>query len=129
MARGRYQKWICKDCRSEFSVQGHTPKFCCSCGSANIGRAPSYELAVNFEQKRQELREICMALNPVYRQFAELKAKYDRNIDYWRTQRKRGYISKEEFAELAGLFIGNEDPDMAISAADAIPNSTDDDPI
>lgn len=24
MARGRQQKWICKDCKSEFSVQGES---------------------------------------------------------------------------------------------------------
>jgi len=107
MARGRQQKWICRDCRGEFSVQNHTPKFCCACGSPNIGRAPSYELAESFERKRNELAEICKELNPAYRRYSALKGKYDSIMAYWKQQRSRGYISKEEYAELSGLFVGS----------------------
>ena len=108
MARGRQQKWICKDCRSEFSVQGKAPKFCCACGSENIGRAPSYDLAVNFDEKRKELAEICEDLNPVYRRYAELKTRYDAVMAYWKQQRKRGFISAEEYDELASMYEGNQ---------------------
>ena len=106
MARGRHQKWICKDCRGEFSVQGKAPKFCCSCGSKNIGRAPSYDLVPNFDQKRKELEEICNALNPVYQQYTELKGRYDAVMAYWKQQKRRGFISAEEYDELASLYDG-----------------------
>lgn len=106
MARGRQQKWICKDCKSEFSVQGQAPRFCCACGSENIGRAPSYELVSNFEEKRRELKEVCDQLNPAFQKYADLKERYDGIMAYWKQQRRRGYISAEEYRELAELFDG-----------------------
>lgn len=106
MARGRQQKWVCKDCKSEFCVQGRTPKFCCDCGSENIGRAPSYELAMNFEKKKTELEAVCKDLNPVFGQYEALKSRYDSIMAYWKQQRRRGYISKEEYEELARMFDG-----------------------
>lgn len=78
MARGRQQKWICMDCKGEFSVQGKAPRFCCSCGSENIGRAPSFDLVVNFDQKRKELAEICNELNPTFETMIQLKERYDK---------------------------------------------------
>lgn len=104
MARGRQQKWVCKDCKKEFSVQGDAPKFCCSCGSVNLGRAPSFELAINFEEKEKELAEICAELNLAYKKYASLKKKYDSNIDYWKQQKKRGYISQEDYLKFAMMF-------------------------
>ena len=65
MARGRQQKWVCLDCKAGFSVQGAAPKICCFCGSGNIGRAPSVELAKNFAKKRTELEKVCEKLHPV----------------------------------------------------------------
>lgn len=109
MARGRQQKWICLDCKSEFSVQGITPKICCSCGSRNIGRAPSLELVKNFAEKRQALEAICKKLNPAYREYAALKEDRDSIMAYWKQQRRRGYITAEEYNDLEGLFIGPED--------------------
>lgn len=109
MARGRQQKWICKDCRGEFSVQGSAPKFCCSCGSENIGRAPSYDLALNFEQKRKELDEICERLNPVYREYAELRGRYEAVMAYWKQQKRRGFVSTEEYDELAAKYEGKRE--------------------
>jgi hypothetical protein len=106
MARGRQQKWICKDCKSEFSVQGKAPKFCCACGSENIGRAPSFELLSNFEEKRKSLDDVCRELNPVFAKYVALKEQYDRIMNYWKQQRKRGYISLEEYRELAEAFDG-----------------------
>lgn len=106
MARGRQQKWVCKDCKSEFSVQGQTPKFCCSCGSKNIGKAPSYELLINFETKRKELLNTCASPNPAYQKYTALKSDYDRLMRYWKQQYQRGYISREEFFELKNLFDG-----------------------
>lgn len=106
MARGRQQKWICMDCKGEFSVQGKAPRFCCSCGSANIGRAPSYDLAMNFDQKRKELAEICDGLNPAFEEAMRLKEQYDKNMAYWKQQRRRGYITAEEYEDLAARFIG-----------------------
>ena len=106
MARGRQQKWICKDCKSEFSVQGKAPKFCCACGSENIGRAPSFELLSNFEEKRKVLDDVCRELNPVFAKYVALKEQYDRIMNYWKQQRKRGYISLEEYRELAEAFDG-----------------------
>jgi len=107
MARGRQQKWVCKDCQAEFSVQGHTPKFCCACGSDNIGRAPSYELVLNFEEKRRELDAVCKELNPAFVRYMELKERYDEIMAYWKQQRRRGFISAEEYANLSGLFWGD----------------------
>ena len=106
MARGRHQKWVCKECRGEFSVQGKAPRFCCACGSENIGRAPSYELAVNFDKKRKELAEICEVLNPAYQRYTDLKSQYDSVMAYWRQQRRRGFISVEEYNELASMYEG-----------------------
>ena len=106
MTRGRHQKWVCMDCKAEFMVQNSAPKLCCSCGSSNIGRAPSYELAINFDVKRNELQEICKELNPVYQKFTELKKKYDDNMGYWKQQKRRGYISAEECSELARMYDG-----------------------
>lgn len=106
MARGRSQSWACRDCKAEFSVQGSVPKFCCSCGSDNIGRAPSYELMVNFETKRGELENVCYQLNEMYDKYTDLKGKYDAIMSYWKQQRRRGYISNEEYNELAGMFVG-----------------------
>lgn len=106
MARGRQQKWICMDCKSEFRVQGQTPKFCCACGSENIGRAPSLELVAHFEEQRKALDDLCAELNPVYARYTELKSRYDTIMGYWRQQRKRGYISAEELRDLAEKFDG-----------------------
>ncbi|MBE6954483.1 MAG: hypothetical protein E7449_01050 [Ruminococcaceae bacterium] len=111
MARGRQQKWICKECRSEFSVQGKAPRFCCICGSEDIGRAPSYELVRNFEEKRNELHQVCSELNPVYERFKSLKAKYNEVMAYWKQQRRRGYISSEEYNELASMYDGAKQND------------------
>lgn len=106
MARGRQQKWICLDCKSEFSVQGITPKICCSCGSRNIGRAPSLELVKNFTDKREALEAVCKKLNPAYREYMALKEKRDEIMAYWKQQRRRGYITAEEYDALDGLFDG-----------------------
>lgn len=108
MARGRQQKWICMDCKGEFSIQGNAPRFCCSCGSVNIGRAPSYDLAMNFQKKRTELAEICAELNPAFEEAKRLKEQYDKNMEYWKQQRRRGYITAEEYESLASQFIGFE---------------------
>lgn len=116
MARGRQQKWICKDCKSEFSVQGHTPKFCCLCGSENIGRALSIELLDNFEEKRKALDDVCERLNPVYAEYTVLKESYESIMKYWRMQRRRGYISAEEYREMAQKFDG---------AKEEVPESSD----
>lgn len=106
MARGRQQKWICKDCKAEFSVQSRTPAMCCSCGSKNIGRAPSYDLLSGFEAKRKELTDLCYKLNPAYDRYCKLKERYDEIMAYWRQQRRRGFISSEEYENLAGEFVG-----------------------
>ena len=106
MGRGRQQKWICKDCRGEFSVQGNAPRFCCSCGSENIRRAPSYELCLNFEEKQKELDQICKELNPMHTRYAELKAQYDAVMAYWNMQKRRGFISAEEYDKLGAKFVG-----------------------
>lgn len=111
MARGRQQKWICKECKTEFSVQNTVPKVCCSCGSMEIGRAPSYELLDNFEEKRCELQKICEELNPTYSKFTELKSKYDDVMLYWQQQKRRGYISAGEYKELARMYDGAKVPD------------------
>ena len=106
MARGRQQRWVCMDCKGAFSVQGNTPRLCCSCGSGNIGRAPSYELAVNFAEKRKELGAICLELNPAYEKAMGLKEQYDKVMAYWKQQRSRGYITAEEYDVLASCFVG-----------------------
>ena len=111
MARGRQQKWICKKCKTEFCVQNTVPKVCCSCGSPEIGRAPSYELLGNFEEKRCELQKICEELNPVYRKFARLKVRYDNVMTYWQQQKRRGYISADEYRTLARMYDGAKTPD------------------
>lgn len=108
MARGRQQKWICKDCKAEFSVQGSAPKFCCSCGSTKIGRAPSYELLVNFEFYDREIRSLARELNEVYGLYTDKKADYDKALAYWRQQYRRGYISKEQLNEYVELFKGSK---------------------
>jgi len=104
MARGRQQKWICLECKSEFSVQGNKPRFCCSCGSGSIAKAPSYELAIAFEEKEKELERVCTEMNKLYPKFSELKAKHDKLISYWKQQYQRGYISKEEFDRYKSMF-------------------------
>lgn len=106
MARGRQQKWICKKCKAEFSVQNMSPKVCCFCGSEAIGRAPSYELLVNFEEKQRELDEVCKELNPVYNKHVELKVKYDEIMSYWQQQKRRGYISADEYRKFACKYDG-----------------------
>lgn len=107
MARGRQQKWTCLDCGATFSVQGVAPKMCCICGSKSIGRAPSAELAKNFAEKRRELESVCRDLNSVYGRYAELKGRYDEIMSYWKQQRRRGYITPEEYEELSQMFLGN----------------------
>lgn len=119
MARGRQQKWVCKDCKAEFRVQGQPPKLCCFCGSLNIGRAPSFDLAISYEEKKRELRAVCDDLNPAYERYKELRDQYDKLMAYWKQQRWRGFISKEEYAELAAMFTAGKpegDPDMADTA-------------
>lgn len=106
MARGRQQKWVCLDCGAAFAVQVTTPKMCCACGSRRIGRAPSVELARNFAEKRAELERICAKLNELYSEYAELKTRYDEIMDYWKQQKRRGYITPEECESLAQLFVG-----------------------
>ena len=108
MARGRQQKWICKTCKAEFSVQNTAPKFCCSCGSSNIGRAPSLELLENYEFYDRETRSIANELNEAYELFADKKKDFDKVISYWRQQYKRGYISKEQLTEYTKLFKKDE---------------------
>lgn len=119
MAGGRQQKWICKDCKAEFSVQKHIPKFCCACGSANIGRAPSYELVSNFEEKRRELDAVCKELNPAFLRYMELKGRYDGIMEYWKQQRRRGFISAEEYRELAEKFDGTVKADERPDSSDS----------
>lgn len=106
MARGRQQKWICLDCGAAFAVQGIAPKMCCACGSARLGRAPSLELAQNFERKRDELVAICVDLNWAYERYAKYKTKYDAVMTYWKQQKRRGYITQEEYQRLAEYFVG-----------------------
>lgn len=106
MARGRQQKWICLDCGAAFAVQGIAPKMCCACGSSRLGRAPSIELAQNFKQKRDELVAICVDLNWAYERYAKYKARYDATMTYWKQQKRRGYITPEEYQRLAEYFIG-----------------------
>lgn len=111
MARGRQQKWICLDCSREFSIQGEKPNMCCSCGSTNLGRAPSYELAVNFEVKKKELADIRNELNETYARFKRLKAEYDNLVAYWRQQYRRGYITKDELDLQINMFDGASEKD------------------
>ncbi len=108
MARGRQQKWICKTCKAEFSVQNTAPKFCCSCGSANIGRAPSPELLENYEFYDREIRSLAKELNEAYELYADKKTEYDKVLAYWRQQYRRGYITKEQLTEYAELFKGSK---------------------
>lgn len=110
MARGRHQNWICKDCCAEFSVQGSKPNMCCACGSKNIGRAPSYELLVAYEEKQKETEEIALELNQEHQKYVEQKTKFDKMISYWRKQYQRGYITKEDLQEKQRLFIGTKSP-------------------
>ena len=91
MARGRQQKWICLDCGAAFSIQGAAPKMCCICGSSRLGR----------------LAAVCKDLNEMYGRYAELKARYDEIMAYWKQQRRRGYITPEEYEELSLMFLGN----------------------
>ena len=107
MARGRQQKWVCLDCGASFAVQGISPKMCCSCGSTNIGRAPSPELARNFAEKREELESVCRELNSMYGRYAALKGRYDEIMSYWKQQKRRGYITQEEYDDLSRMFDGN----------------------
>ena len=72
----------------------------------NIGRAPSFELLSNFEEKQKALDDVCRELNPVFAKYIALKEQYDRIMNYWKQQRKRGYISLEEYRELAEAFDG-----------------------
>lgn len=109
MARGRSQKWICLDCKSEFSVQGAAPVVCCFCGSRNIGRAPSVELAESFVRKKDELAAVCKDLNPAYEAYAELRERRDALMAYWKQQKRRGYITAEEYEALDALFSGPKD--------------------
>lgn len=116
MARGRHQKWVCKDCKAEFQVQGHPPKLCCFCGSRNIGRAPSFDLAISYEEKKRELRVVCVDLNSAYERYRSLREQYDKLMAYWKQQRRRGFISREEYDELAAMFTAGKsenDPNMA----------------
>ncbi len=82
------------------------PAFCCSCGSSDIGRAPSRDLLLSFDEKRKELENVCSELNKVYCSFADLKERYDELMTYWAQQKRRGYISKEEYEELAKKYSG-----------------------
>lgn len=109
MARGRSQKWICLDCKSEFSVQGAAPVVCCFCGSRHIGRAPSVELAESFSRKKNELVAVCKDLNPAYETYAELRERRDALMAYWKQQKRRGYITAEEYEALDALFSGHKD--------------------
>lgn len=104
MARGRQQKWICQECKKEFSVQGYTPKSCCFCGSSRIGRAPSVELAEGYSKKREELARVCERLNPVSKEYFSLKKEYDEIMSYWRQQKRRGYITDDEFATFSSMY-------------------------
>lgn len=108
MARGRNQKWICLDCKSEFSVQGAAPVVCCFCGSRHIGRAPSLELAESFAKKREELVAVCEELNPAYQTYVDLRRQRDALMAYWKQQRRRGYITAEEYDALDALFSGSK---------------------
>lgn len=108
MARGRQQKWICRECKQEFFVQGSSPRLCCACGSSDIGRAPSYDLMLNFDEKERELGRICEELNPIYERYIELKDDFDQVIAYWKQQKTRGYITKEQYDRYAQMFVGNE---------------------
>ncbi len=108
MARGRQQKWTCKDCKTEFSVQNTAPKFCCSCGSVNIGRAPSLELLENYEFYDREIRSLAKELSEAYELYTDKKADFDKILAYWRQQYRRGYISKEQLTEYAELFKGTK---------------------
>lgn len=122
MARGRQQKWICRDCKAEFQVQNSTPRFCCACGSDNIARALSGDLSESYEKKRLELEEVCAELAPVEKKYLELKKRYSELMSYWRQQKKRGYISAEEYEELASLYVPETDshePNTAITAKDS----------
>ena len=87
-------------------MQGIAPKMCCACGSRRIGRAPSVELARNFAEKRTELESVCAKLNELYSGYVDLKTRYDAIMDYWKQQRRRGYITHEEYEALAKLFEG-----------------------
>ena len=111
MSRGRHQKWICKYCKAEFSVQGEPPRLCCYCSSESIAKAPSYELAVNFDEKRAELENVCKELNPIFEKYVKLKSQYDSIMSYWKQQKQRGYISKEEYDKLAMMYCGAKQND------------------
>ncbi len=104
MARGRQQKWVCLDCKQEFSVQATRPKMCCSCGSCNLVRAFSYELAAEFGKKKAELAEIAPEFNKLYSDFRDIKERRDAIMVYWQKQKSRGYITKEEYDEIASAF-------------------------
>ena len=106
MARGRQQKWVCLDCGAAFAVQGTIQKLFCACGSRRIGRAPSAELARNFAEKWADLESVCAKLNEIYSKYAELKTRYDEIMDYWKQQKRRGYITPEEYQKLAEKFEG-----------------------
>ena len=67
------------------------------------------ELVKTFTEKRAELKEVCERLNPVYAEFRELKRKRDSIMAYWKQQKRRGYISSEEYDALDSLFEGAKD--------------------
>ena len=56
-------------------------------------------LPLRFEQ-------VCRELNDAYGRYASLKTRYDEIMAYWKQQKRRGYITPEEYQQLAEEFIG-----------------------
>ena len=52
------------------------------------------------------MEDVCAKLNDLYSEYAELKTRYDEIMDYWKQQKRRGYITPEEYGSLAQLFVG-----------------------
>ena len=57
-------------------------------------------------EKLVELERICRELNGAYGRYASLKTRYDEIMAYWKQQKRRGYITPEEYQQLAEEFIG-----------------------
>ena len=58
------------------------------------------------KRRSSAVDDVCRELNPVFAKYIALKEQYDRIMNYWKQQRKRGYISLEEYRELAEAFDG-----------------------
>ena len=95
--------FICRDCEKITVTQDRKiiPKYCCMCGSPNIGDEKEVIVHTKMHmEKVKRMEEVSSELNKMYKQIKPLNDEYRKLCGYFRGLKAKKIIETAEFVRL-----------------------------